>query len=64
MSCSGLFPLSCDPVTVSFIKTDNDGRPNFAKQELDVQNLQDLSFYIDTLLNNKVKIASFYDIVK
>lgn len=47
----------------SFLKVDKVGRPNFTKPEIDVQNLHDLSFIIDTLLNKKVKIASYYNIV-
>jgi Polysaccharide deacetylase len=48
----------------SFIKTDNAGRPNFTMHEIDAHDLEDLSLIIDTLLNNKVKIVSFSDIVK
>jgi peptidoglycan/xylan/chitin deacetylase (PgdA/CDA1 family) len=47
----------------SFIKTNSTGRPDFTRQEIDIQSLYDLSSLIYSLLDKKVKITSFYDVV-
>jgi hypothetical protein len=47
----------------SFIKTNSSGKPDFTKQEIDIQSFYHLSSLLDGLLNNKVKMASYYDVV-
>jgi peptidoglycan/xylan/chitin deacetylase (PgdA/CDA1 family) len=47
----------------SFIKTNSSGKPDFTKQEIDIQSFYHLSSLLDSLLNNKVKMASYYDVV-
>lgn len=47
----------------SFIKTNSSGKPDFTKQEIDIQSFYHLSSLLDGLLNSKVKMASFYDVI-